>query len=385
MRIGLDAHILGKGKGGVERVVDQMVRWLPEHRPNDEFVVFVHKNYRPARSAPSNVRYRALPVSDPLLQRSIVLPWLARRENLDLLHVQRAAPPRVRAKLVVHTHDLLPLTAPQDHRGFRDRVVRQLTPLSLRKADCVLTVSESVAEEIRGLFPDVAPRVAAVLNGVEGGLFRPRTAGAPRSDIHARLGLEVKGPYLLYVGALMARKNLEVTLRAYGQFLSRMRAEGRPAPKLVLAGMSRSEDYARRLREMASEIAADEIVFAGFVTDSDCVSLLQHADAFVAPSRGEGFDLPALEAMACAIPVVCSDIPVHRELLADDALYFSVDRADAFAAQLCRLAADPGLRAELTRRGPRRAQRFCWESSMRGLAELYQQILGGRRTTLCRV
>ena len=380
MRIGLDAHILGKGKGGVERVVDQMVRWLPEYRPQDEFVIFVQKNYRPAFAARRNVRFHQLPVSDPLLQRSLVLPWLARKEKLDLLHVQRAAPPRVRAKLIVHTHDLLPLTAPRDHRDFRDQLVRRLMPSSLRKADCVLTVSESVAGEIRTLFPDVAPRVAAVLNGIESALFRPKTATEPRRSVHQRLGLE--GDYVLYLGALMARKNLEVSLRAFGQFLSRMQAEGRPAPKLVLAGMSRSEDYVKRLRAIASEVAPKEICFTGFVSDDECVALLQHAHAFIAPSRGEGFDLPALEAMSCAIPVVCSDIPVHRELLGGDALFFPVDRPDAFAAQLCRLFAEPGLHADLGRRGPERAKHYCWEASMRRLAELYHQILGGRRATV---
>jgi alpha-1,3-rhamnosyl/mannosyltransferase len=376
MRLGLDAHILGKGKGGVERVVDQMVRWLPEFLPNDHFVVFVQKHFRSSTRARRNVTFRALPISDPVLQRSLVLPWLAHREKLDLLHVQRAAPPRVRAKLVVHTHDLLPLTAPDDHRGWRDQLVRRLMPASLRRADCVLTVSESVATEIRTLFPAVAPRVAAVLNGIEGALFRPKDASANRSEIHARLGL--KGDYVLYLGALMSRKNLEVSVRAFGQFLAAQRAAGRPLPKLVLAGMSRSEAYVRRLRALANEIAPQEICFTGFVSDADCVALLQHARAFIAPSRGEGFDLPALEAMACGIPVLCSDIPVHRELLGDDALFFATDSAEDFAEQLKRLFTTPGLQEDLSRRGPLRARRYDWESSMRSLASLYQTLLHRR-------
>jgi len=379
MRLGLDAHILGKGKGGVERVVDQMVRWLPEFLPNDHFVMFVQKNFRPPCPTRRNVTFRPLPVSDPVLQRSLVLPWLAHREKLDLLHVQRAAPPRVRARLIVHTHDLLPLTAPEDHRGWRDQLVRRLMPASLRRADCVLTVSESVATEIRTLFPEVAPRVTAVLNGIEGSLFRPKTAAASRPEIHTRLGLD--GDYVLYLGALMSRKNLEVSVRAFGEFLAGQRTTGRPLPKLVLAGMSRSEDYVRRLRALAGEIAPREVCFTGFVSDADCVALLQHARAFIAPSRGEGFDLPALEAMACSIPVICSDIPVHRELLGDDALFFATDRPEDFAAQLQRLFTSPGLPEDLARRGPHRARRYNWESSMRSLAALYQTLLKTPRTS----
>jgi glycosyltransferase involved in cell wall biosynthesis len=376
MRIGLDAHILGKGKGGVERVVHQMVRLLPELLPRSEFVIFTKKHCVLPFGHRRNVRYVRLPVSDPLLQRSIVLPWLARREKLDLLHVQRAAPPCTKAKLILHTHDLLPLTAPADHRGLRDRLVRRLTPISLRKADCVLTVSQSVAREIRALFPRVAPRVAAVLNGIEGGLFQPKLPDAVRPEIHTRLGVD--GEYVLYLGALMARKNLEVSLRAFGQLLIRLRSENRPVPKLVLAGMSRSAEFVKQLRAIATEIGPEGVCFTGFVSDEECVALLQHATMFLAPSRGEGFDLPALEAMACAVPVVCSDIEVHRELLGSDAVFFRTDSASDLARQLHRLFTEKALAIDLARRGPLRAARFTWESAMEQLAQLYTDIFAGR-------
>jgi hypothetical protein len=71
MRIGLDAHILGKGKGGVERVVHQMVRLLPELMPQSEFVVFTKKGYLAPFGPRPNVRYRPLPVDDPVVQRSV--------------------------------------------------------------------------------------------------------------------------------------------------------------------------------------------------------------------------------------------------------------------------------------------------------------------------
>ena len=376
MRIGIDAHILGKGKGGVERVVHQMVRLLPEFLPEDNFTIFINRRYQPPFGARARVRYRRLPVADPLLQRSVILPWLARREKLDLLHVQRAAPPGLRARLVVHVHDLLPLTAPQDHRGFRDGVVRRLTPQSLRRADRVLTVSESVAAEIRHRFPSAARKVAAIPNGIEAELFQPKPAGAPRAAIHARLGLE--GAYVLYLGALMARKNLEVAIRGFGQFLDQLAASDSPErPRLVLAGMSRSDDYVAGLRALAEQAAPGAVRFTGFIHDEECVALLQHAEAFLAPSRGEGFDLPALEAMACAIPVLTSDIPVHRELLGYDALFFPPDRPERLAGELHRLMTHPDLRAQLARRGTTRAARFTWEDAMQRMGGLYREILSG--------
>ena len=369
MRIGLDAHILGKGKGGVERVVHQMVALLPGLLPADDFVVFVNRHYTPAFPLRRNVRYRPLLVSDPVIQRSVLLPWLVRRERVDLLHVQRAAPPRTRSRVIVHTHDLLPLTAPQDHRGMRDRIVRTLTPRSLRRADCVLTVSNSVAEEIRRLFPEFVGKIAVVPNGIDRDLFQPKQTHSTRGKIHARLHLP--GDYFLYLGALMSRKNLEVVIRGFASFV-RHHSHATPQPSLVLAGMSRSDAYVTQLKRLAEELVPGLVCFTGFISDSECVSLLQHATVFLAPSRGEGFDLPAVEAMSCAIPVVCSDIPVHREVLGRDALYFPIHDVAGLANALEQLWSQPYLRRQLSRSGPERAGYFSWGRAMEQLAALYQ-------------
>jgi glycosyltransferase involved in cell wall biosynthesis len=378
MRIGLDAHILGKGKGGVERVVHHMVRLLPGLMPQCEFVVFTKKDYTSPFGHRPNVRYRPLPVADPLLQRSFVLPWLARRERLDLLHVQRAAPPCIRARLIVHTHDLLPLTAPADHPGFRDQLVRRLMPGSIRRADGVLTVSESVASEIRSHFPHATDKLAAIPNGIDADFFRPKSPEARRAAIHTRLNLT--GDYVLYLGALMARKNLEVAIRGFGRWVRDplLPASARNA-KLVLAGMSRSKSYEAELRAMAGQLAPGAVIFAGFISDEECLALLQHATVFLAPSRGEGFDLPALEAMACAIPVLCSDLPVHRELLGDDARFFPTNQSDRLATELHRLMTRADLRAQLAQRGPARAAGFTWENAMQRLSEFYDRICSGPR------
>jgi glycosyltransferase involved in cell wall biosynthesis len=381
MRIGLDAHILGKGKGGVERVVHQMVRLLPGLMPQSEFVVFTKKNYTPPFGDRPNVRYRPLPVADPLLQRSLVLPWLARREQLDLLHVQRAAPPCIRARLIVHTHDLLPLTAPADHRGFRDQLVRRLMPGSIRRADGVLTVSESVAAEIRSLFPHASGKLTAIPNGIDADFFRPKPAGARRTAIHDRLDLT--GDYVLYLGALMARKNLEVAIRGFSEYVrdSLVHPSVRKT-KLVLAGMSRSKEYEAGLRALAEKLAPGAVLFTGFISDEDCLALLQHATVFLAPSRGEGFDLPALEAMACGIPVLCSDLPVHRELLGNDARFFPTHQPGRLAIELQRMVTRADLRARLAQQGPLRAAGFTWENAMHRLGELYQKILSGPRAAV---
>jgi len=377
MRIGIDAHILGKGKGGVERVVDQMVRRLPTLLNEHKFTVFINSRYQPVYLYP-NVSYMRIRFSDPIVQRSLILPWIAHREKLDLLHVQRIAPPHIKSRLIVHTHDLLPITAPADHRGWRDQIVRSLTPGSLRRADVILTVSRSVATEIRHTYPFAANRTAAIANGVELDLFRPLQSAQSRTAVHRRLDLSTK--YILYLGAIMARKNLRVAIEGFLRF--RDQTPEASSVKLVIAGMCRSASYEYDLRRLAATGPKDAVCFAGFLPDSECVELLQHASAFLAPSRGEGFDLPALEAMACQIPVVCSDIPVHRELLGDNVLYFKTDSPESLALGIRKLMCNETARTQLAENGSRLAQRYTWHESMRHLAGLYETLLSSDSTHL---
>jgi len=372
MRIGIDAHILGKGKGGVERVLHHIVRQVPTLMPDAEFVVFVNRHYKTEFAERSNVRYCRLPISEPIVQRSLILPWLCRKQKLDLIHVQRAAPPCVQARMVVHTHDLLPLTAPADHAGFRDTIIRHSTSHSLRRADSVLTVSESVAAEIRSLFPETKEKLTAIANGVEAEFFHPKQINESRSPIHQRLDLA--SDYVLYLGALMARKNLEVVVRGFREFLQNRPVNAAPV-KLVLAGMSRSDEYVSRLKTLAQTLIPGSVCFTGFITDGECLALLQHASAFLAPSRGEGFDLPALEAMASGIPIIASELPVHRELLGDDVLYFPHDDVGRLAMTLGQLLDDTVLHQTLATRGLRRVQQYSWAAMANRLATFYRQQL----------
>lgn len=374
MRIGIDGHILGRGKGGVERVLKSTVELVPRLLPDIEFVVFVNRDYRPPEG-PTNLSFRPLPISHPIAQRLYYLPVLARRHRLDWLHVQRAAPLYLRStRLILHTHDLLPLTCPADHRGTNDRIVRWTTRSSIARADRILTVSRTVADEIARLFPSSVGKLHCIYNGVDTELFQRKQAGASRPEILQRLG--VASNYGLYLGALMERKNLEVALHGFADFL---KASGTKT-NLILAGMCRSPVYEERLKQLAAERAPGRIFFTGYVSDQECVELLQNASWCLAPSRGEGFDLPALEAMACGLPVVASDLPVHRELLGDDALYF--DRADAAALRdaLLTLTRDPRLTADLAQRGPLRAGRFTWPEHADQMATFYRSCFTPARS-----
>ena len=368
MRIGIDAHVLGKGIGGVERYVAKLVELLPQAAPEHEYIVFAGRAAADMLQPSGNVRIVVPAAQDPLIARSVLLPLLARRHRLDVLQVQRISPPLPGCKIVLTVHDLLPLTCPADHRGFRNMLIRLLTPASIRAAHRIVTVSRTMAALITEMYSLEPDRVCAVYNGVDHGLFTPQRMPA---DGQLLSRFNIKNPFILYVGAIEPRKNIAILMEAF-KIVHDARGG---AVDLVLAGMTRTAGYGAALAGLADRLGiACAMHRTGFISDADCVGLLHAAQVFVAPSRGEGFDLPPLEAMACGLPVVCSDIDVHRELFGNAAAFFKTDSAQNLATALLLLGDSPDMRSTLQRQGFATAQTFTWENTACNLANLYRNI-----------
>jgi len=361
-RIGLDAHILGSGKGGVERYVRELCRRLPGLAPQARFVFFTRRGFVPAWTPQPNAAFVTLPDAPLPVQRFLALPWLVRRHGLDLLHVQRISPLFAGCPVVLSVHDIFPVLHPGEHPGARNAFVRAMTGPSIRLARKVLTVSEAARADILARYGPSPAKVQAIHNGVDPGGPPP-----PGGWVHP------EGPaYMLFIGALEPRKNLEVSLRAFAAFL---RGGPDPSALYVLAGGERQPGCRQRLQALAGELGvAHAVRFAGYVDDEGLAGLLRGARLLVAPSRAEGFNLPPLEAMAAGVPVVCSDIPVHRELFSPAAVLFPPGDPAALAREMRRLWPDARARDALAQAGTRLAARFSWEKTAREHWEVYAAL-----------
>jgi glycosyltransferase involved in cell wall biosynthesis len=303
MRIGIDGHVLGKNIGGVERYVDKLVELVPQLRPQHQFTIFIGRKQaaRVAAEKRPNVDYVIMPIADPIIQRSVLLPLAARKHGLDILHVQRVAPRGCgRCRILLTIHDLIPIKYPEAYPGFRNMLIRWLTPGSIRGADFITTPSQSVCDEILATYPATQAPCLPYYNGVD-------TVSLTPGDSVGHLGID--RPYLFSPGALETRKNVESILAA----LAEIEADARPL--LVLSGSIRNRAYFERIKALAAELGvAGEMRYLGFVSERDLATLYALATACVTAATSEGFNLLPLEAMALGTPVLCSDIPVHREL-----------------------------------------------------------------------
>lgn len=257
--------------------------------------------------------------------------------------------------VIVTVHDLSYRYFPEAYRIPFRLWYSFIVPLALRRAACVITVSESERSAILVRYPKASSRLHAIANG-----------GSPSSFATEGEGPHVTGPppgYVLYVGSLSKRKNfprvLETACRLARKREFRFVFVGEAAKSLVAT-----------LAEVPDDIAP-RITFVGKVDDQATLSTYyRKAGCFLFPSLYESSGLPPVEAMASGCPVIVSDIPALRERCGEAALYCDPHDLESIVAQTERMMDDAALRAKLKAMGHQRAKSFTWERCARQTLEL---------------
>jgi alpha-1,3-rhamnosyl/mannosyltransferase len=190
----------------------------------------------------------------------------------------------------------------------------------------------------------------------------PEPADGPREGVP---------PYLLAVGTLQPRKNLETALTAFERAV-----DAGLEHRLVVVGARGWRDTTLPARVEGSRHAR-RICLAGFVADDELAALYRGADALLFPSRYEGFGLPALEAMASGIPVVAARAGALPEVVGEAGVLMDPDDPDALATALLELLPDADRRARLRAAGLRRAEGFTWAACAERTVAAYRAAAGG--------
>lgn len=377
MRVGLIGHLLSfeptYRQAGVSRYAEALVRELPAADPSLDLVVFAGPDRPPVeREFPDGIdwRHARLPTGQPVARiawEQTVGLTIGRRCGLDVIHAPvNVAPLVTGVPRIVTVHDLAFHLFPEQYPGRKQRYLRAMTRLSVRRAARVIAVSEATRQDIIRLYDAEPSRVVTVPNGV-GDEMRPLDADVV-AKFRAERGLDA--PVLLFLGTLQPRKNLETLLRAYA------RTAGETGWRLVVAGAAGWQHEA--IFALARELGvADAVRFVGFVPPEELPLWYNAADAFVYPSLYEGFGLPLLEAMACGTPVVASETPALREVVANAGLIVGPRDVPALSQVLLQLARAPELRQELADRGLRRAGEYSWRRTAAETAAVYRAAARG--------
>jgi len=290
-------------------------------------------------------------------------PRALRRLAPDVAHFTNGMVPLASpVPTVVTIHDMSLTMFPRYHPLRRVMFNRPLVDLAARRADAIITVSESAKRDIRRLYGVKAERVH-VVHEAAAPAFRPVVDQASRARVRQQYRLADR--FILYVGTIEPRKNLPALIDAFAE----RRRSGDVAHQLVCVGPYGwlSGDIGARVERLAMENA---IRFTGYVPFEDLPVVYSLAEFFVFPSFYEGFGLPPLEAMHCGCPVIVSDRASLPEVCGNAAVYCDPDDPEDMARQLRLVLSSFSLRSELREAGLARARTFSWHRSADQLNEL---------------
>ncbi|MEW5737903.1 MAG: glycosyltransferase family 1 protein [Myxococcota bacterium] len=265
---------------------------------------------------------------------------------------------------VLTVHDLVPLLLPDTvSTPFRWQF-RAWLARSLKVASQVICVSETAKASVLARFDVAEDKLTVIHHGVDHVDTLPPADATTHAWIDA-LGLTE--PWVLYAGALDARKNVELVLDA----IERLHAGGRKV-SLVLAGQRWFGAGAIEMRVQALKARGVDVRPLGYLDERVFYAVMRRAGVFVFPSRYEGFGLPPLEAMHLGVPTIVSTEGSLPEVCGDGALQVGPDDGVGLATRLEELLSDSALRAEWARKGRLRAAHFRWKRT----AEATEQVYG---------
>ena len=374
MHVGLNLLYASPAIGGAWRYISNVLQMIARYDQQNSYSLFVYdRNQLPLASPAPRMqlhfvdRLQAGSRWMRVFHEQTEIPTLAQRAGCDLIHsFGNVAVMRRGIRNVVTVHDLKPYDRNEGILpSARDLYVRAFMPASIRASLAVLPVSEFTASAIQARFRIEAQKVITVPNIVDDRFHR-----STRTEIAAlREHWQLPGNFWLYVSNFYPHKNHKNLVLAYDRYRRQRRSQPWP---LVLCGAPALE-YGRT-RHLASRLGLeDDILFIHGLADAEMPALYSAASALVFPSQYEGFGIPLLEAMACACPIVASDIPAVREFAAESAIPFNPESVDSIAAAMGCLQHDAAGSASLAEAGLKTAERYRDSVIVQRLMDAYER------------
>lgn len=361
MRLSIDASGLGAPLTGTAVYLREILKaWQRDPDFRDSVTIFATAQGRGHLSdccRGSQFDFQSAPDSKParILWQQIILPGLLSRHRIDVHWGAGFVLPLLsRAPGVVTIYDLTFQMFPEVHEPIKRIYFPFMIRASVKKAQQVLTISESGKVDLERFCPEGRGKTTVTL-------LAPRSF-EPTPDTAVPTSAPLK---LLFVGTLEPRKNLRRLLEAWQKLSEDQRRDA----ELVIVGAT---------GWMVQDLIADAAKLSGVrllgaISDEQLAAELRSAAALVYPSLYEGFGLPVVEAMALGVPVLTSNTGATREVAGDAALLVDPRSVDSIREGLVRLISDASLRNSLAVKGRTRAADFRWDrTASRTLAVLRQ-------------
>lgn len=376
MRIILNATPLLSPLTGIGQYIYQLAKELQALPELDLDLFYALSWSKTLRETPADtvVRYKSL--FKACVPNAYFFSRLIQQRNFNqgvqsatstVYHEPSFLPLKFKGPTVITVHDLSWIRFPETHPKERVRRMDCYFEKGLQQANLILTDSEFVKTELMDMFGLASDKIKAISLGADD-LFKPQTSHATQAVL-SRHNL-VHGRYFLSVGTLEPRKNIQATLRAYMQLPETIRKQY----PLVLVGMKgwNTSDLEQQIEPL---IRAGEIRQIGYIPREDLAMMTAGALSLVYPSLYEGFGLPVLEAMSCAVPVISSNRSSLPEVVGDTGILIDPLDIDALKNAMECMVNAPDIRDSLAQKALQRSAFFSWQKCAAQTVDAYRQVV----------
>lgn len=282
--------------------------------------------------------------------------------DFDLYHSSDWIEFPTRSKKVTTIHDLIILKHPYLSHPYIVKTQKRKLNWVTKETDLILADSLSTKDDIEKFLKVKPDKIAVVYPGIDK-IYQPQSTEAVNWIRHKH---QIPGEYILMVGTLEPRKNLELVIKAFERFLNHSLISSRKKPiELVVVGK-----YGWGERPISNH----NIKFLGFIDKKELPSLYSGAKVLIYPSLYEGFGLPVLEAMACGCPVICSNQGSLKEIVNSAALIVDTQTEEDITSKLTQIFIDEELRKILIEKGLENVRKFDWDKSAKKIISLYNKL-----------
>lgn len=389
MKIGIDCRIIGLKNAGIGRYVDRLVDGLLSQDSANEYVLITRADEPFSHAAAcrpnnkSSCRLVQVNVPHYSLKEQIVLPAIIKALKVDFMHYPNFNTPILcNTPYVITIHDLI-----KHHSRGRETTTRQGLLywfkyagyhtgfyLSVKKAKKIIVPTKAIKIELEKFYSLQPDKIVVTYEGVDDKFKTDQElSGSIINETFQKY--HIVPPYLLYVGSVYPHKNVDRLIDVVKLINQKLE---KPIQLVVVCG--RSVFWERLARKVVEKQAEGLINLVGFVPDEDLKLLYNQAQAFVFPTLAEGFGLPGLEAMAAGTPVICSNIPVLKEVYQDAAEYFNPESIEDMVEKVISVISDNNLRIRLISAGNKLYPRYQWSLMVDETLKVYEEISAGLRS-----
>lgn len=388
MIVGINGRFLTKPYTGVGQYTRNLFAHLAVNNPYDKFIFAVPELFDISDEineiGGENVEVVVLPEKffgtagmKKTYWEQVQLPRFFKKRSVDIVHYPYPSNPwrGFNKPVVVTVHDTIPWTMKAYRKSFLTRLYQDRAKKAVKKADAVVTVSIASKKEIIDVCGVKEGLVHVIYNATSAAFA---VATAAHKEVLQRYGINPKKPFFLYIGGFDERKNVRALVDVYMREI---------APNyevnFVLAGAKSLnnplygsfDDLTKAANDPSVKAHKGNMVVTGFVDEKDLPALYQSSFAFLTFSNREGFNLPLAQAAAAHTVIIASDLPVHREIAGDVAIFCPPDDKKQLSSLMKKIIVDKAFYKNRKQKMNNYKTPFLWEKSAQQLMELYKKLV----------